>query len=163
MARMIGIGLIILAVVALIGWVILPMLPSTQDNKTIAGWFQPFFCGADETFSREQFRFVGPRITDRSGVRAACINSAGEARDVSGPWALLTFGAVGVPVVIGALLLIVGFSGSKADVPIILPGETGPGATYSERVEVLYAKLKSGEITQQEYNQHLNDIHNALS
>ncbi|MCK6576462.1 MAG: hypothetical protein L6Q98_00010 [Anaerolineae bacterium] len=157
-----GIVLIVAAVVALVAWVILPMMPFTQDNRTIDGWFQPLFCGADETFSREQYRFVGPRITDRFGVRAACINSQSEARDVSGPWTLLTIGAAGVPFVIGVLLLIVGFSGSKATVPIVLPGETGPGETYNERVEALYAKLKSGKITQQEYNQRLNEIYKAL-
>jgi hypothetical protein len=105
MRILLGVVLIIIAVLLLVGWIVIPVIPQTADNTTIDGLLAQVLCQPNDTVIREQYSRRDYDGTSYS-MDIYCQNSERQREDVTGKWAILGAGLFTVPFLIGLFMII---------------------------------------------------------
>jgi hypothetical protein len=167
MARF-GCLLILLAVVALMATIVIPVLPFFEDNESIDTAMQPLLCQPGERVIREQYTTTDSDGTGYS-MNVYCMGRDEVRQDVTWRWVLI--GVVGfvLPLLGGLRLITVAAArtaqqsgatmvslGVSAEAPA--PGVTAhqspaadPDQSLTERLEELEQARSLGLITEAEY------------
>jgi hypothetical protein len=103
--------LIIIAVLLLVGWIVIPVIPQTADNATIDNFLARVLCQPNETVIREQYSWSDYDGTSYS-MNVYCQNLERQREDVTGKWAILGAGVFMVPFLIGLFMII--FTASRS-------------------------------------------------
>lgn len=107
MRVLIGIALMILGFVALFGLIVIPVIPSTEDNVSINNYLQALLCNPGEKFVREQYQTRDSEGTSYS-MTPYCVNSERQRQDVTGKWVLMGGGGFALFFFFGLILTISG-------------------------------------------------------
>ncbi|MFN8371879.1 MAG: SHOCT domain-containing protein [Anaerolineae bacterium] len=172
MARL-GCLLMIVAMVALCGLVVIPVLPPFAENETIDNLLAPLICQPEETIERDQYSTRDREGTSYS-MNVYCVDKDGDRRDETGRWFLFSLGGFLAPFLIGLFMLIGGanrgmrqFSTgdggttlSPTGVPINYVGTPSPkaGQSLSERLKQLDEARNQGLISADEYDRMRKEI-----
>lgn len=106
-----GCLLIILAMVALIGIIVIPVIPDLDapTNASIDAYLGTLLCNKNETIVRDQYQTRDSDGTSYS-MNVFCQAAEGDPKDVTPKWVLYGIGGFLVPFLIGLLLFIVGMA-----------------------------------------------------
>lgn len=107
MRILIGVLLMVLGFVALFGVIVIPVIPSTEDNVSINNYLQTLLCNSGEKFVREQYQTQDSDGTSYS-MTPYCINSERQRQDVTDKWVLMGGGGFALFFFFGLMLTIGG-------------------------------------------------------
>jgi hypothetical protein len=99
--------LIVLAVVALLLIIVIPVLPFTKDNESIDTLMQPLICQPGERVIREQYTTTDSEGTGYS-MNVYCMGRDEVRQDVTGRWVIMGIVAFVVPLLLGILVINLG-------------------------------------------------------
>jgi hypothetical protein len=99
--------LIVLAVVALLLIIVIPVLPFTKDNESIDTLMQPLMCQPGERVIREQYTTTDSEGTGYS-MNVYCMGRDEVRQDVTGRWVIMGIVAFVVPLLLGVLVINLG-------------------------------------------------------
>jgi hypothetical protein len=150
-----GCLLVIVAMLALCGLVMLPVLPFFEDNSALDNLLQPLICQSGEQIERDLYTASTGRSGTSFTMSVFCVDAAGQRRDESDRWAGISLISFLVPFLVGMLLFGLGFSRMSRQMAIAVPTSTGLvlSSSLTERLQELQLARDAGLISTEEYEQ----------
>lgn len=164
-----GLGVLLmgLAMVALFGLVVLPVVPATEGNTTIDRALGLVLCRSGETLARDLYSRPATGGGVQFSMTVDCIGLDGVTRNVTGLWTAVSMAAFVLPFLLGLTLAIFSFvagvlrggGATVVTVPTSTPGGMpGTGGSLAARLQELEEARKQGLITDAEYERMRREI-----